>query len=371
MARKGIYKRGATWWICYAGLDGKIIRKSARTDKFKDAELLLHSNKKAVSEGKQTETVKIANHTFSELAAKYTSWMEGRHKSADTKAYRIEQMVLRFGSLPLRHFNTMLVEQYQTDLTTKGLKPASVNKNISILKAMFTKGVEWEMIPEDTLKRVRKVKLYKESNGRLRFLTVEESQSLISVCDDHLRPIVITALHTGMRRGEILKLTWENVDLQHGFITLTDTKNGERREVLIDSTLRETINRLPRRFVEKAGQKELVPSVFHDPVTLKPYGSVKRSFATALKNAGIKNFTFHSLRHTFASQLIMAGVDLTTVKELLGHKDIKMTLRYAHLAPAHKRNAVNVLDSLLNPSKTSTNCTITSQETEKELAVVG
>ncbi len=187
------------------------------------------------------------------------------------------------------------------------------------------------------------------------------------MCDNHLKPIVITALHTGMRRGEILKLTWDDVDIQHGFITLTDTKNGDGREIPIDNTLRETLNRLPRLFVETGGQKELVPYVFYDPKSLKRYKSIKRSFHTALKNAGIKDFRFHDCRHTFASQLVMSGVDLTTVKELLGHKDIKMTLRYAHLAPAHKRKAVNVLDTLLNAPP---NCTITAQETEKELAVV-
>lgn len=94
---------------------------------------------------------------------------------------------------------------------------------------------------------------------------------------------------------------------------------------------------------------------------------------SVLKRAGIKDFRFHDCRHTFASQLVMSGVDLTTVKELLGHKDIKMTLRYAHLAPAHKKKAVNVLDALFNSSSSytaSTNCTITAQKTEKELAFV-
>jgi len=372
MARKGIYKRGEVWWICYAALDGKMVRKSSGSSKFKDAELMLHTAKKSVQEGKPERKL-IANYSFEELAEKYTAWMTGRHKSADSKAYRIKQMKSRFGSLPLKHFNTMLVEQYQTDLTTKGLKPGSVNKNISLLKAMFNKAVEWEMVEEDTLKRVRKVKLSKESNKRLRFLTVKESQALISVCDDHLRPIVITALHTGMRRGEILKLTWESVDLVHGFISLTDTKNGDGREIPIDGTLRETLNRLPRRFVDKDGKKELVPYVFHDPKTLKCYKGIKRSFHTALTGAKIKDFRFHDCRHTFASQLIMAGVDLTTVKELLGHKDIKMTLRYAHLAPAHKRNAINVLDTLLSHSSTctpETDFTITAQEIEKESASI-
>ncbi len=225
------------------------------------------------------------------------------------------------------------------------------------------------------MKRVRKVKLFREDK-RLRFLSVEESQSLVSVCDERLMPVVVTALNSGMRRAEILNLKWDNVDLVHGFILLDKTKNGERREIPINGTLRETLNRLPRRFVEierEDGQKEkeLVPHVFHDPKTLKPYIDLKRSFASALKTAKIRDFYFHDLRHTFASQLVMAGVDLVAVKELLGHKDIKMTLRYAHLAPAHKRKAVNVLDSLLNPSQNCTpdaNCTITAQSTKKESA---
>ncbi len=280
MARKGIYKRGSIWWLMYADLSGKTIRKSSGTSDYREAERMLLDEKKAVSDGKLTDTVVIKNHTFYELKDKYLAWMNGRHKSADSKEYRINQIMSHFGDLPLRRFNTMIVEQYQTDLTNKGLKPGSVNKNISILKAMIKKAVEWELVEEETLKRIRKIKNFKESNQRLRFLSVEEAQQLVSMCDEHLKPIVITALHTGMRRGEILKLTWNNVDLVHGFITLTETKNGERREIPINDTLRETLNRLPRRIIDKDGKKELVPYFFHNPVTLKPYTSVKRSFGT-------------------------------------------------------------------------------------------
>jgi site-specific recombinase XerD len=91
-----------------------------------------------------------------------------------------------------------------------------------------------------------------------------------------------------------------------------------------------------------------VPYVFFDPITGKPYQDVKRSFKTALRKAKISDFRFHDLRHCFASHLVMAGIDITTVRELLGHKTLTMTLRYAHLAPSHKVNAVNVLDSNLN-----------------------
>lgn len=161
---------------------------------------------------------------------------------------------------------------------------------------------------------------------------------MIDACSPHLRPIVVTALNTGMRKSEILHLKWEeNIDLKHGFILLELTKNGERREVPINATVRETLVGLTRRLD--------VPYAFYDPRTGKPYQDIKRSFQGACRRAGIKDFHFHDCRHAFASRLVMAGVDLTTVKELLGHKTLNMTLRYAHLAPTHKRNAVCLLDS--------------------------
>ena len=134
---------------------------------------------------------------------------------------------------------------------------------------------------------------------------------------------------------------WEQVDLRHGLILLdTTTKNGERREIPINKTLREMFNKMPHS-IESI-------FVFTDLKTGEPYKEVKKGFKTALKKAGINNFRFHDLRHTFASHLVMAGIDLVTVKELLGHKSLSMTLRYAHLAPEHKVKALEVLDNTLN-----------------------
>jgi integrase len=143
-----------------------------------------------------------------------------------------------------------------------------------------------------------------------------------------------------MRKSEILKLKWEQVDLKHGFIHLNITKNDERRDVPISDTLKHTLSGLIRH--------TSVPYVFYNPKTGNRYKDIKKTFKTALRRCKILYFRFHDLRHTFASQLVMAGVDLTTVKELMGHKDIQMTLRYAHLAPLHKANAINTLDSTLN-----------------------
>jgi integrase len=211
---------------------------------------------------------------------------------------------------------------------------------------MFTKAVEWEMVEDEVLKRVRKCKLLLENNRRLRYLSKEECQSLINACSLHLKPIVITALNTGMRKSEILFLEWEkHIDLKHGFILLDITKSGERREIPINQTLKNTLNGLIRRLD--------IPYVFYNPITEKPYRKdLKKSFNTALRKGGIKDFRFHDLRHTFASHLIMAGIDLTTVSRLLGHKDIKMTLRYSHLAPSHMVKAVDVLDNAINGKST-------------------
>ena len=341
---KGVYKRGNIYWIRYAGLDGRIIRESSGSEKFKKAENLLIKRKQDIREGKMPEIKVIKNHTFKELAAEYRKWAE-RQRSYNSKKFFISHLENKFGLLPLRRFNTMMIEQFQTEEIQNKKKPATINRYIATLSHMFTKAVEWDMVEEETLKRIRKAKLLPENNRRLRYLSKDESQKLVKACEIHLKPIVITALNTGMRRGEILSLKWDQVDLKNGFILLDVTKNGERREVPINATVKDALHGLIRRLD--------IPYVFYDPRSGKPFLDVKRSFHSACKKAKINNFHFHDLRHTFASHLVMAGVDLTTVKELLGHKTLTMTLRYAHLAPSHKVNAVGILDRVLNEKPTA------------------
>jgi len=340
---KGVYQRGNVLWIRYAGLDGKIMFESSGSEKLKVAEALLHKRKAAIQDGKQPEIIKIKNYSFSELAQEYVQWAE-RQRGFEKKAYVIRQLVTEFGHYPLRRFDTRMIEQFQTERLQKGQKPATVNRHIATIKHMFTKATDWNMVEEETLKRVRKARLLEENNRRLRYLSKEECHALIKACKDHIKPIVITALNTGMRKEEILSLKWDNVDLRHGFILLDHTKNGERREIPINATLRETLSSFIRRLD--------MPYVFYDSTNGKRYGNIQRSFTTACRHAGIKDFHFHDLRHTFASQLVMAGIDLTTVKELLGHKTLTMTLRYSHLAPAHKVKAVDILDNAINETST-------------------
>jgi integrase len=355
---KGLYKRGNVYWLRYAGLDGRIIRESSGTSVYDDAKTLLIDRRKAVRDGQQPEVKKIANHTLKELSEEYLKWA-GKQRCFRTKKGYVLQLVEAFGHLQLRRFNQLLLEQYQTERLNGGNKPATVNRLLATLRHMFTKAVDWGMVEDEALKRVRKAKLLPENNRRLRFLSKEEIQSLLEKCNEYLKPIVIMALNTGCRKSEILNLRWDQVDLKHGFILLDRTKNGERREIPINGTLRESLETLFQG-TKKRPRRLDIPWVFYElkteidsetgeiKKTGKPYGDVKKSFQNALIKAGIKDFKFHDLRHCFASHLVMAGVDLTTVKELLGHKTLTMTLRYAHLAPSHKVKAVDVLDSVLN-----------------------
>ena len=225
--------------------------------------------------------------------------------------------------------------------------------------------------------------MFQESFSRGQFLSAEEIKALLDACSSnvvsitgktiqqkqsHLKPIITFALNTGCRKEEILSLKWENVDLKHSFIHMVKTKNGERRQIPINDTLREMLKGLTRRLD--------VPWVFFEVVQkqdketgevkeiVKRFGDVKRSFITACKKAGIQDFVFHSLRHTFASHLVMSGTDITTVSKLLGHKSLAMTLRYAHLAPNHLEKAVNELNTSMGFS------TILAQNEKKELRSV-
>jgi integrase len=178
------------------------------------------------------------------------------------------------------------------------------------------------------------VRFFRVNNQRLRFLDRDEEAKLLSACSPSIKPIIVTALNTGMRRGEILALQWEQVDFANELITVKDSKNGEPRNIPMNSCLADLF-----RTVRIDSQS---PYVFHSRNGSR-YKSIQWAWCEALRKAGIHDFRFHDLRHTFASRLVMAGVDLVTVKELLGHKSINMTMRYSHLSQDHKKKAVRLL----------------------------
>jgi len=272
--------------------------------------------------------------TFGRLCEEFRTWAEPQKSFERHKKYLIEAIKNEFGHLPVCEFPPLLLDQYKARKQSEGKSPATVNRYLSLVHVMFTKAAEWGFADEEISKRVHKIKLLKGEAKRTRFLLEPEADKLLAVCPAHLKPIVAIAIHTGMRKSEILSLTWGQVDTKNGYITLHETKNSEGRQVPINQTVRKTLKSIPRHIMN--------PHIFfYMGEELK---DIKRSFATACDSAGIKDFTFHDLRHTFASWLVMRGVDLRTVMELLGHKSLKMVLRYAHLAPDHKSKAVQILD---------------------------
>ena len=202
---------------------------------------------------------------------------------------------------------------------------------------MLTKGVQWGILDKNPASGV---KLHKENNRRLRYLTSEECKALLDAClSPTMSQIVIVALNTGMRRGEILNLKWENVNLRERLIEITEQKNGQYSTIPLNSTTVDTLRAIPHRLDSDY--------VFPGKVQGKPYYDLFRHFERAVKAAKLERVNFHTLRHTAASHLVMAGVDLATVQEIMRHKTITMTLRYAHLSPAHKRSAVDALQNAL------------------------
>lgn len=178
-----------------------------------------------------------------------------------SKVYMARQLVGRFGTIPLRRFSVHLLEGYQQELLASGKAAATVNRKMAMLKHLFHKCSDWGWVDDDTLRTVRKVKMLKEPAGRLRYLAPEEVQRLLKECNNPLlRAIVTIAVNSGMRRGEILNLTWDNVDLRNGYLLVTQSKNGDRREVPINAAVREvlagTVRRLdsPHVFCDEKGK---------------------------------------------------------------------------------------------------------------------
>ena len=246
----GIYKQGNIFWVSKC-INGKQYYKSTGSTLKMEAKAFFESwvyelkeqvkNSKPIIKEEPTKQT-----TFKELAIQYLEWVNGRQKSYNVKKYIVPILVKKFDNKKLSDFNGILIENLQSDYLKNNFKPAYINKIITILKHMFSKALDWELITDDILMKIRKAKAIKGEIKRLRYLLDDEIDRLISNCDSYLKPIVIAALNTGMRKSEILHLTWERVDLKNRIILLDITKNGERREIPINDTLFNTLSGIIR-----------------------------------------------------------------------------------------------------------------------------
>ena len=245
--------------------------------------------------------------------------------------YNLQRLLNQFGRLNLSEFNLKMLQDYANE-RLKSVKSGTVHRELAILRAILNKAHR-----EEQLGVVLPFPKVKPSQGRSRWLTIDEEERLLKVSVPHLRALIAFAVDTGGRRSEIFKLDWQNVDLDRGFVTFTKTKNGEDRSV-----------RLTKR--AKRVLMDLNPTASGPVFTYQgqPIKDVKTTFDKARKKAGLEDFRFHDLRHTFASRLVQKGISIYEVMHLTGHKSLVMVQRYAHLAPDYQNRAIEALDDLQN-----------------------
>jgi integrase len=282
--------------------------------------------------------------TFNELAGKYIELHQGLRSWGNSRAYTVKALQEEFGDRKLAQITRLELEQWRKKRLSKAdgspRKPASVDQDLAIFHHMLAKAKEWGLLqnsPFDTGSSL----FFRPDNARKRYATLEELEALLQACPPDLALIVEVAVITGLRKGNVLGLTWEMVNLKNRFIDIpaSEMKAKKAFKFPINDRLAEILGELRRKNQLRS------PYVFCDERG-RQIKDIWRAFKKALKQAGLEDFTFHDLRHTFASHLIMNGADLVTLGSLLAHADIKTTMRYSHLSQEHRAAAANLAPNL-------------------------
>lgn len=283
---------------------------------------------------------------FDAFAEEYLEWVKTNRKplTYQQACMVVKTLAAPFGPKRLNELTAWHIEQYKKARKDAGMAPATINKELAFLKGILNKAVAWKKLAEHSGKDVKTLKVV---NERTRFLSEEEESTLFAVCSPALRRIVQAGLLTGFRRQELVNLRPEDVDFKRETVRVAAcySKNGESRTVPMGERLGAVVQ-------EALTVRGAASTVFTNRSgTSWSARNLLYVFKRACARARIENCSLHTLRHTFASRLVMAGVDLRTVQELLGHKDIKMTLRYTHLSGDHKRQAIAVLEQRFSEQK--------------------
>ena len=325
----GLYKRqgkeGATWSIQYFA-HGKRIREAIGPSK-RQAELVLAKRKADIREGRFFESTRHSVVTLSVLLDKYLSeHSTNRHKPRSLERYIQAAKPLKeyFGTRLIRDITPDVANDYVLHRQSQGKTNATINVELALLSSALAFAVKMKLLTKSPVKG--ELGLLK-ANKKERYLSQEEIGQLLEHCNGDFKDMVVVALGTGMRASEVLSLARETVDLNRRTVVLLDTKNGERRVVT-----------LPPNVVEILRQR---PLPLRHYFAGWPLQRLEDSFRRVVKRAGLPGVTFHTLRHTFASHAVMAGIDLYTLAGLLGHKTLNMVQRYAHLAPDYLKSATD------------------------------
>jgi integrase len=339
----GLYKQPGSpyWYGSYTDAGGKRVRRSTRRTLKREAKAVLAAWRDAAARaarGPQAE-----QHLFEEMMVAFlrhsreTKRPTGYRRDLDATAHLRKE----FAELPIETITRAPVKAYMEHRQNEGAAPATVLRELAVLSAAFNYvrfELEWAVGNPVQGRKPR------AANGRVRWASRQETEALIAAAAlepqacEHLPDYIRLAVNTGCRKGELLWLQWSQVDFELEAIRLgaADTKTGAPRGVPLTDQAREV---LQRRLEYRNEHCPNSPWVFchRDGRRIT---DIKKSFATACRRAGIHDFRIHDLRHTFASWLVMDGAPLTEVRDLLGHTTVRMTERYAHLAPDNLRSAI-------------------------------
>ena len=312
-----------------------------------DAKNWAQSTEAAIEERRYRNVAQAKRHTVGELIDKYLDdYLPRKPRSEAVQRPQLIWWQKQIGTFTLADLTPDIIVEHRDKLakrilpTGRQISPSTVNRYMAALShvlAIAVKELRW--LPDSPMRDVSK---FKEPKGRVRFLSDEERDRLLQACRDsdnrYLLTIVVLALSTGMRKNEILSLTWAVVDLDRQQITLHETKNQERRSVPLVGRAYEMV----RELADKADGQS--PLLFPGRNPSKPI-EIKKAWYTALARAELEDFRFHDLRHSAASYLAMNGASLPEIADVLGHKTYQMVKRYAHLSTPHVAGVVERMNA--------------------------
>jgi integrase len=347
--RKRTNKDGSTSYRVDIRLKGHPAER-ATFKRLTDAKAWAQDTESAIRDGRYFKTRESQKHTLGELIDRYIQdVLPTKPKQSASQKQQLEWFKAEIGAHTLADVTpAKIVECRDKLLTEESLKigktraPATVVRYLAALSHAFTIAVnEWGWLDDSPMRKVKKPAL---PRGRVRFLSEDttdgiagERTRLLKTCEEscnpYLYPVVVLALSTGMRQGEIMGLTWEDVDLHQGRATLHETKNGERRVVPLSGKALELLK------VHAKVRRLNTSLLFPGKNPQKPM-DLRAPWEAALKKADIEDFRFHDLRHSAASYLAMNGASLAEIAEVLGHKTLQMVKRYSHLSEAHTAGVV-------------------------------
>jgi integrase len=337
----GLYKRGSVWWMSFTH-HGEQIRRSTETEDKKLAIRIFDKLKGEVAEGKWFEQEPGAGYKFNDLADKYMIEYSAVNKAASS--HKRDKSLFKnlrgtFGEYYLTEITPAMISDYKVKRRKAGSSARTINYELTVMSHAFNIAMrEWELATDNPVKRVRKDRV---NNQIERWLTLDEEKSLLDASPKWLRDIIVFAINTGMRQSEILDLKWGQIDMDRRTLTISEQKNRNVDTLPLNGTVMQLLDGRYRDDVE------LSEYVFPNTRDCRK-GNIllMKAFHTALRRSGVKNFRFHDLRHTFATRLVQAGVDLYMVQKLGRWKTVSMVQRYAHHNTETLRNAIEVMDGI-------------------------